>query len=611
MSKHYRHKLLSKRKPSGAMVILLCFILGLIILPSFGIFSFEVARACAIREQLRSACEAAALAGAAKLASSDNLDPLSTHNDVLSVVRDTFRQNSLNGQLLSAASIATAEGDHPSINQSSLFTQFLDPATTPPKPVAIGTPTGRVVRVVGVHGLEPVFGKFLGIVGPYPIQVEAQGRVPQLDLVMCFDVSGSIDDQTAVTFVRRYWDNIAHRIQYQITSARPGATTRAGLAQGSLFDIVLPPATGTGLNAHYPQSLSSASTGCSRPLTFAAALRGASNTGSAPGNYPAGGGASAADKYSFTDLVVNINPDKDKCMLFPYVSPAGYNYPNMAALVEAARGNLENGTTFANSHLDSVPELATITPRAGYQADYNTLATNNLKPIGDAKLAANDFFTIMNTNTEAHFGFVAFSTNGSASESESYTDAVVSSNYNAGGTGTYLHPSVSLDKNASKFANVLATIPNTRAHGNTNIGDALDKARQMLTTQMRPGAKRAIILFTDGQPTAGGSDPWSYARQKATDIKNAGIAIYSIGLAQNNAVIPGECNILNDDPTSPIKYTDVSGNAQSYTPGAANPGVSYIAGNGGKFFLVTNSANLRYTFENIARQLVQLVPVNP
>lgn len=597
-----------RRSERGALVILLCFILGLIVLPAFGVFAFETVRACSLREQLRSACEAAALAGAAKLASSDNIDPMVTHQDVLKVVADTFRANTLSGNLLTNAVVSPSESMSMPVNGTGLFIQFLDPSTTPPQPVAVGTPTGRVVRVVSSHGLEPVFGKFLGLPGPYPINVEAQGRVPQLDLVMCFDVSGSIDDQTAVSFIKRYWDNTAHRIQYQIISARAGAPTAGGLAHGRLFDIIAPPATGTGLNAHYPQSLNSSNSGCSRPLTFSPSLRGSPNTGAGPGNYPLGG--SLGDAYTYTDLVININPETNYTMKFPFTSPAGFYYPNMAALVEAARGNLENGSLFVSAHLDTVPELAIVTPKPGYQADYNALAQANLKPIGDAQIAAREFFTIMNTNTEAHFGFVSFSSNGSGSESETFNDSVIASNYGAGGTANYAHPSVNLDKTQSKFSNVLSTIPNTRAHGNTNIGDALSKAKQMLITQQRPSAKRAIILFTDGQPTAGGSDPWSYARQKATEVKNEGISIYSIGLAQNDAVIPGECNILNDDPTKPISYVDSTGTPKTYTPGAANPGVSYIAGNNGKFFLVTNSANLRLTFENIARQLVQLVPVS-
>ena len=110
-----------RRSERGALVILLCFILGLIVLPAFGVFAFETVRACSLREQLRSACEAAALAGAAKLASSDNMDPMVTHQDVLKVVADTFRANTLSGNLLTNAVVSPTESMSMPVNGTGLF----------------------------------------------------------------------------------------------------------------------------------------------------------------------------------------------------------------------------------------------------------------------------------------------------------------------------------------------------------------------------------------------------------------------------------------------------------------------------------------------------------
>jgi hypothetical protein len=216
----------------------------------------------------------------------------------------------------------------------------------------------------------------------------------------------------------------------------------------------------------------------------------------------------------------------------------------------------------------------------------------------------------MNNNTEAHFGFVSFSTDAGTTAGETIGAPIISSSY-AGGNANYPRPGITLNETATKYTEILGVIPTTVAYGSTNIGDALLKAKDMLVAHKRPGAKRAIVLFTDGQPTAPGSGntPWSHARSIAQQIKNEGMPIYTIGLAQTSAIIPGECNILNDDPSKSVSYTDQNGITQSYTPGGGNPGVSYIAGNGGKFFLVTSTANLRYTFENIARQLVQLVAI--
>jgi len=602
-------RLMRARNQKGALIILMCFVIGLIALPMFGLLTFEVSRAMAIREQLRSDCQAAALAGAARLASSDNTDTLQTHQDVVSAAVQAFRANSINEIGLGQAAQVQTIDDNPAGNKASINVRLLNPNSTPPnQPVQLGDPNGRIVQVVGAYGLVPAFGTFLGISGPYTLRADGLGRVPQLDIVLCFDVSASIDDQTPVTFVRRYWSQGENRVKHAITPARAGAPTNGGLASGRLYDIVGPQPTGSSLNGHYPQSLEQASgTGHSRPLDFRPSLRGTPNTGSPPGNFPNG---SPGLQYDFTDLVVNIGEGANGSAQYPYTSPAGYYYPNVEAVVEAARGNLEDGLVFTNARLNTVPTLSAVTPTIGYKADYNACAKKKIRPLVDAQNAAKDFFTIMNNNTEAHFGFVSFSTDAGTAPSETINAPVIASNY-TGGSANYPRPGITISTTTTKYSEILGVIPTTVAYGSTNIGDALLKAKEMLAANHRPGAKRAIVLFTDGQPTAPGSgnNPWTHARNIAQQIKSEGMPIYTIGLAQNSQIVPGECNILNDDPAKTVSYTDQQGNPQSYTPGAANPGVSYIAGNGGKFFLVTNTANLRYTFENIARQLVQLVAI--
>ncbi|MBZ0187180.1 MAG: hypothetical protein K8F91_13110, partial [Candidatus Obscuribacterales bacterium] len=397
----------SRRNQRGALIILVCFLIGIIALPMFGMFTFEIVRATAIREQLRSACQSAALAGAATLASSDDTDPLATHNAVIAAACQAFRANTISEfQLTSADQVATAT-HHPDSDKASIFIELLNPNSTPAnQPVSLGDTKGRIVHVVGAFGLKPVFGEFLGITGPFTMRSDGHGRVPQLDIVLCFDVSGSIDDQTPVSFVKRYWHQGQARIRHELTTAKAGAPTPGGMAHGRLFDVIGPPPTGSGLNAHYPQTLEASSSNCSRPLSFSNALRGPTNAGSPPGNYPGGGGT--GNQFTYTDLVVNISEAGDGTLSLPWTSPAGFTYPNIETVVEAARGNLENGAVFSAARLDTVTELNTVTPTPGYQADYNSNARLKLRPIRDAQDAAQEFFTIMNTNTEAHFGFVSF-----------------------------------------------------------------------------------------------------------------------------------------------------------------------------------------------------------
>ncbi len=576
------------------------------------LMTFEIVRATCAHEQLQTACEAAALSGAAVLASSDHTEPMSTYSDLTTAALSIFRANSIYETSLAGSSQVTNSLHNPPAQQSSLFIELLNPNSSPAnQPVQPGDTDGRVVHTVGSYGLMPVFGRFLGFGGPFTIKAEAHARVPQLDLVLCFDVSGSIDDQTPVTFVKRYWDPVLLKVSYVVTTARAGSPTLGGLAQGRLFDILSPPAEGTGVNALPPQNLDGASSSSNdRPLTFSASLRGSSNSGVPPGNYPQGS-PSSYNAYTFTDLVVNLSEDANHCMVFPYTSPGGFVYPNIETVVEASRGNLESGLLFSGAKLNTHSGFVGVIPRTGYKADYLAQARKKIEPLTTAQTAAKEFFIIMNTNTEANFGLTCFATDGGRQPGETESAYNVANNYSAGGSANFAKPGIQLSKTDDKFIDVSSAIDKTLANGSTNIGDALLAAKEMLSVNSRPSARRAIIVLTDGQPTAPstGSYPWSYARSVATQIQTLGIPIYTIGLAQNNEIVPGECNILNDDPNRTIQYTDTYGNFQSYTPGSGNQGISSIAGNRGKFFLVTNSSHLRYTFENIARQLVQMISV--
>lgn len=574
------------------------FVMAFLILGVVGMFTFEVSRANLAREQLRAACQAAALAGAATLASSDISNTTQAHQDAVAAALVVLRKNLVIGNQLTNASQSNTY-DPLLTNQVPgnclAFFEFLNPHANNAV-VPVGDPSGKVLKVTASFGLQPSFGAYLGI-NTLPIVGIASAGVPQLDVVLCFDVSGSIDDQTPVSFVRRTWDGSTGKNSYTVIPARSGSAAGA-LAQGNIYDIVGPPATGTGLNANYPQNLSSSRSNATWPLYFsedsgagagksAVGLRGKSNAGSPPGNYP-GEGAGTGGQYTFTDLVVNIDGKSQ----FQGISSNGYSFPDIGTVVEAARGNLENDTVFQDSKANTA---LSVTPSAGYQQEYFNLAVKNTHPIVDAQDAAQLFYTIMNHDTDGHFGLVCFNGSGGSKSSSTTKAYNVDSNYSTAGSGSFPLPNIAVVNTAgvSNYSSVSSVLPTLRAEGNTNIGDAVNKAVTQLQTNGRIGSKKAIVVFTDGQPTAGGpldSDPWKNARKAAEAAKAAGIPIYSIGLAQNSAIITGEKAILNDWDNNPN-----------------TGGISAIAGNGGRFFLVTNQQNLRLTFENLARQLVLLV----
>ncbi|MBX9877814.1 MAG: VWA domain-containing protein [Candidatus Obscuribacterales bacterium] len=574
------------RRTRGQSIMSLGVVLIIVAVVVLGLLSVEVNRLVLAKQQLQSAADAAALAGAATLASSDNLDPMDAQDQASSTALNTFQKNQVLGRSLSTATIGGGGGsDYIDIN-------FLDPHNNNAI-VAPGDPKGKVVQVTANMAFRPLFA-FLGTYS-YPLAAISNGGVPNLDVVLCFDVSGSIDDQTPVTFIRRRWSN--NKIVYDIPSTRSGSPVQPQ-AKGPLYDIIGPPATGTRSNGVYPQHLSLTNQSDVRwPLVFseqsgvtgsAVGLRGTPNVGKPPGNCPPGT-AGIGNQYTYTDVVVNI----DGKNTFGGLDIDGYNFPDVATLVEASRGNLENNTNYVNSKANT--SLPNIQPKAGYQAKYFEMAAKELHPLVDAQEAAADFFTIMNTNTDGHFGLVAFADAAGSSATSTQSLYNVDSNYTTAGTGNFATPQIVLDPTATNtnYDSVIEVLPNTRATTGTNIGDALDEAVTQIKNRSRAGSKKAIVLFTDGQPTVGqplSSDPWTNARKAAQNANAQGIPVYTIGLAQNSEIIPGEVAILNDTNSS-----------------SSNGGIAAIAGNGGKFFLVTKTSDLRKTFENIARQLVQLV----
>jgi hypothetical protein len=571
------------RNQKGQAVIVIGFVTALLFLLSIGLYAFELNRVEVAREQLQSACEAAALAGAATLAGSDEKDPYTAHSNATATALHEYQQNSVAGTSLGGADMAINATTTPAPGDSNLYIEFLDPHNNNAV-VPLGDPNGKIVKVYGALGFQPAFGRYLGL-GNVPLKAVASGGVPQLDVALCFDVSASMDDQTPVTFVRRTWSN--NKCVYTKTSCASGAPAGA-IAQGPLYNIIGPPPTGSACDALPPQNLSVAGQSDHQyRLTFSAALRGA-NDNSKPGSV-------SVTNTMFSDVVVNIDGNN----VYGGMVYSGYDFPDVATLVEASRGNLEDATVFANSGASTgVP--STVKPRGGYKAAYQAIARQNIHPLYDAQVACQSFLDIMNTNTDAHFSLVSFTTNAGNTSTDSVSMPNVDSSF-AGGTGSFPNHLISLAGvgTQTNYASARADIGASTAISGTNIGDAVDTGyHQLVGGGARTGAKKAIVVFTDGQPTAGGpldnnntsAGYFNNARLAAVEAKNAGIPIYAIGLAQVPAIIPGETAILNDTNNSP-------------TTG----GIAGIAGNGGKFWLVTNNANLRLTFENLARQLVQLV----
>lgn len=581
----------SHRQKPGTALIVLAVVLAAFALIPLGILAFELQRVELAREQLRSVCESSALAAATALAGSDLQDPTEAHLSSMDAALHFFQGNSVIGYSLNSANMAASKTEKPASQTGNVYVEFLDPHDNL-RQVSIGDPRGKVVRVSANLNARPASGTFLPL-SDFVVSASALSGVPTLDIVLCFDVSGSIDDQTPVTFVRRQWDASKGKIVYLVPPVR-GTSTGLTSASGKIYDILGPPATGSRTNAVHPQWLSISNQSDHRyRLDFseegvARGLRGTTDTGSPPGNCPPGT-AQTGDAYTYTDLVVNIDGNDS----FAGINSNGYNFPDVATLVEASRGNLESDAVFKSSKADK--GLPYINPQAGYRQEYQNLAQMNLHPLREAQDASAQFLSIINTNTDAHFGFVPFATKAGKSSSDYETQYNVDQSYSQAGSQNFPIPQIKLNSSetVTNYTAVLDTIPTLEAYTGTNIGDALTEAINQFKNSSRKGARKAIVLFTDGQPTAGSplsQDPWVNSRLAAVEANKAGITVYTIGLAQNPEIVPTETAILNDTNNSP-----------------SSGGIAAIAGNGGKFFLVTDARKLRLTFENVARHLVQLV----
>ncbi len=326
------------KRSNGQAVSVLIVVLAMFVVAPLSLFTVELVRYTLAKEQLRTCVESCALAAAATTASGNETDPMITQQTAIATAIDMFKRNSLLEQPLSDSRQSSTIDMAPAPKETLLYFEFLDPITR--QPVPLGSTRAKVIRVTAAYGLVPWFAAFLGWNGVYPVVETANGGLPMLDIVLCFDISSSMDDFTAVSIVDRY----------------KGATFNGYkiIGQGNLYNAFhCTGPTGTALNATFPQNLDS-NDGI---YTFSSTARGTN----------CGAGAPNAMSSQYTDVVVNIDGTStfsDGAMVT--VNGTTFVFPpnNVGCLVEAARGNLESVTVANNA---KVPYLSWgIEPKPGY-----------------------------------------------------------------------------------------------------------------------------------------------------------------------------------------------------------------------------------------------------
>lgn len=614
-----------KRSKKGMSTVALIMVLAFFVILPLGLLGFEFARYTLLAAQLQSVTDAATLAGTAALASSPpGYTYTDLHNLAMDVAVQTFEQNSVLQTPFSATNVVANKNTAvllgtPPLYKAHLNITLLNQAGTA---VATGSNDAVTMRVQAIYSDAPIFASNLLKIGAIETaSAVSDGGLPQLDLILCFDVSGSMDDQTKVALVKRFWNPGLDTVDYQVVSSNK-----------SIYDTFGPPVTGTGLNALPPQNLFKGSypgaTGNATPFAFSEGIYPASNpaaglrgnqsvyaAGSIPGvplatKYPPGalvseqgwppGNFNPTNRLDPSGNMVNPNAQPtcytDLVTKVPSVGP--YDFSKIETCVEAARGNMESDAVCLQSqgHVTINPVLPPRQP--GYYNAYWSQVEKTADPIAAARLAANNFFYTMNIASNAHFGMCTFSDAAGTSPTSFWpdTNSKCDPSWLHSGTASFPVPLISLSKTVSNFAEVNSAVDGTattlplRPTGKTCISLSLHEAITELTdpAKFRPKAKKAIILFTDGVPNLPGGDAAAKAAafSEADLAKSKSIPIYTIGLSQNAAIKPLEDAVLGDN--------------------AANPGIAYRSGNNAIYVSVTNSADLNSAFQTIARSLVVL-----
>jgi hypothetical protein len=619
------------RTAHGVTTVALILLVAFFVVLPLGLLGFEFARYNLLCSQLKSVTDAAALSGTAALASSPSgYSYAALHALAMDVAAQTFEQNSVLNTAFNTGNVTVNKNSGvalgtPAVYKANINISLLDSGG---KPVVTGSKDAVTMRIQSIYTDSPIFASSILPISPVETaSAVSDGGLPQLDLFLCFDVSGSMDDLTPIALVKRFWNPALSTVDY--------ATVVSGK---SIYDTFGPPSTGTGLNAIAPQNLSYGAYPApsnSTPFIFSESPFPAGNllkglrgnqfpypAGSIPGlpaatKYPPGavvpeqgwppgnydptnrlaakgnGVDAAAYANGFTDLVVPV----------PSVGP--FDFSKIETCVEASRGNMENDAICLQSQ-GGVKINPTLPPRQpGYYAAYWSQVEKTVDPIAAARLAADNFFNTMNISSNAHFGLSTFSDTAGTAPGSNW--AITSSNcdpaYSAAGRANFPVPLISLDPVNSNYSRVLAAIDGSapilplRPTGKTDIADSLKDAITQLSStapgpqKFRDQAKKAIILFTDGVPNEPGGSAaaaQTAAFAQASIANGKSIPIYTIGLSQNAAIKPQEDLVLGDNK------------------GGSGKGIAYISGNNAIYVSVTKSSDLNSAFQSIARSLVVL-----
>ncbi len=195
---------------TGLVIALMFFVL------MAGLFAFDASRVQMAQRELTATCDASALAGTAMLTSYDvSNDPgytklANAQQNAAAYAYNMFNMGNVLGHFLQgrttlvtdlASLSTTTDGDAKAViglvDPKDSY-RVVDPS--PPN-----NANGRAIAVFAGYGYHPVFISFYGV-GNVGILASSIGGLPQVDATLVFDYSGSMDDLTKVTLIKRWWN---------------------------------------------------------------------------------------------------------------------------------------------------------------------------------------------------------------------------------------------------------------------------------------------------------------------------------------------------------------------------------------------------------------------
>lgn len=530
-----------------------------------GFFSIELWFAQLAMCELKNCSDAASMGAAASLVSAKDPEPLPDGRP--GPINDAYKRKTRETAKEAALKIML---------QSSVIGHPLENAriVADASQVTDLQPGGSAVsvRFVDAHGKESVSGKHIQIdtataVAPmsghllglssYIVRARGTSAAAKLDLAFCLDDSLSMATDTPISMVYRGWNG---------TTAIQHLPFYNGLAR-----------KGKTIGVPEPTYLGS-TTG--EESTFDGNARGpAGDVGTPPGP---GANATitppATTATNFTDRVINL----DGKPTFEGGQYEGLAFPDVATLVEASRGNLDSKGAFESSLANTVVPKG-ITPNPHYKEVYERWALKQVEPFNSAKFEVKRFFDLLEANTDSHFSLVPFSQRAAKSEDDKMLDWPVSIKYPVRKKIDFDFQKVGFRHENSQYDAVKATIDTYKLHGGTAIPYAIDEAVASFESHSRPDARRAILLFTDGEPTSQNGSDAAVEESIAAAKKAApkGITIFAIGFMHGSG-----------KPSS---------RALACLKGVAEAGAP-----GGHWAMVNDVESLHEVFRLISRQLVTL-----